>query len=388
LSLVEYLIPPTVGALIGYFTNYIAIKMLFKPIKPYYLFGKKLPFTPGLIPAKREKLAEAIAKVVKENLLTEESIRKRLNHRKVRENLLLFTENFLEELSKNGHLYIGEFIGKIEDKRLKEVVPTELLAERAGELVDGLFERLNGKSLRELLPANLEREIERTINEKIDRLTESLIEQVRSGQLSEVIYAMVRENLSKLQAVLPFITEGLAQSLAKRATSLIEEVVERAADEPAFRLKLSKLLWAKFQELLSRRIDSESPTAQKLRVVLKETLTEYLKGLEEKRLEELRSLENFLKEQAPPFVSRFIERHRREIARLLADKLLEVIERELPVIMEAINVEEMVKERVNSLPIEEVEEIVLKLIDEELKHITLLGGVLGFLIGLTQLIFI
>ncbi len=388
MSLVEYLIPPTVGALIGYFTNYIAIKMLFKPIKPYYLFGKKLPFTPGLIPAKREKLAEAIAKVVKENLLTEESIRKRLNHRKVRENLLLFTENFLEELSKNGHLYIGEFIGKIEDKRLKEVVPTELLAERAGELVDGLFERLNGKSLRELLPANLEREIERTINEKIDRLTESLIEQVRSGQLSEVIYAMVRENLSKLQAVLPFITEGLAQSLAKRATSLIEEVVERAADEPAFRLKLSKLLWAKFQELLSRRIDSESPTAQKLRVVLKETLTEYLKGLEEKRLEELRSLENFLKEQAPPFVSRFIERHRREIARLLADKLLEVIERELPVIMEAINVEEMVKERVNSLPIEEVEEIVLKLIDEELKHITLLGGVLGFLIGLTQLIFI
>ncbi|WP_456341970.1 DUF445 family protein [Thermovibrio sp.] len=386
--MVEYLIPPTVGALIGYFTNYIAIKMLFKPIKPYYLFGKKLPFTPGLIPAKREKLAEAIAKVVKENLLTEESIRKRLNHRKVRENLLLFTENFLEELSKNGHLYIGEFIGKIEDKRLKEVVPTELLAERAGELVDGLFERLNGKSLRELLPANLEREIERTINEKIDRLTESLIEQVRSGQLSEVIYAMVRENLSKLQAVLPFITEGLAQSLAKRATSLIEEVVERAADEPAFRLKLSKLLWAKFQELLSRRIDSESPTAQKLRVVLKETLTEYLKGLEEKRLEELRSLENFLKEQAPPFVSRFIERHRREIARLLADKLLEVIERELPVIMEAINVEEMVKERVNSLPIEEVEEIVLKLIDEELKHITLLGGVLGFLIGLTQLIFI
>ena len=386
--MVEYLTAPAVGALIGYFTNYIAIKMLFKPVKPYYLFGKKLPFTPGLIPAKREKLAEAIAKVVKENLLTEESIRERLNHRKVKENLLLFTENFLEELSKNGHLYIGEFIGKIEDKRLKEIVPTELLAERTGELVDGLFERLNGKSLRELLPASLEREIERTINEKIDRLTESLIEQVRSGQLSEVIYATVRENLSKLQTVIPFITEGLAQSLAKRATSLIEEMVERAADEPAFRLKLSKLLWAKFQELLSRRIDAESPTAKKLRSILKEALTEYLKGLEEKRLAELQGLKNFLKEQAPLFVSRFIEEHRREIARLLADKLLEVIERELPVIMEAINVEEMVKERVNSLPIEEVEEIVLKLIDEELRHITLLGGVLGFLIGLTQLIFI
>ena len=388
MTLVEYLVPPVVGALIGYFTNYIAIKMLFKPVKPYYIFGKKLPFTPGLIPAKREKLAEAIAKVVKENLLTEESIRERLNHQKVRENLLLFTENFLEELSKNGNLYIGEFIGKIEDKRLKEVIPTQLLSERAGELVESLFEMLNGKSLRELLPANIEREIERAINERIDRLTESLVEQVRSGQLSEVIYTAVKENLSKLQAVIPFITEGLAQSLSKRATTLIEEMVERVADEPAFRLKLSKLLWAKFQELLSRRIDSESPTAKKLRSILKEALTDYLKGLEEKKLSELPGLRSFLKEQAPVFLSRFIESHRKEIAQLLADKLLEVIERELPVIMEAINIEEMVKERVNSLPIEEVEEIVLKLIDEELKHITLLGGVLGFIIGLTQLIFI
>jgi len=48
----------------------------------------------------------------------------------------------------------------------------------------------------------------------------------------------------------------------------------------------------------------------------------------------------------------------------------------------------MVRDKVNSLPIEEVEEIVLKLIDEELRHITLLGGVLGFLIGLTQLLLI
>lgn len=49
----EYLkiiIPILVGALIGYCTNYIAIKMLFRPRKPVFVFGKKLPFTPGVIP--------------------------------------------------------------------------------------------------------------------------------------------------------------------------------------------------------------------------------------------------------------------------------------------------------------------------------------------------
>ncbi len=385
--MVEYAAPPLIGALIGYFTNYVAIKMLFKPVKPYYLFGRKLPFTPGLIPAKREKLAQAIARVVKENLLTEETIRKRLNHRKVRENLLVFTENFLEEFSRKSSTYIGELLEKVEDKRLEEVVPTELLKDKSKELIDGIFERLNGKSLRELLPQTVEREIERAINEKIDQIIESLVEQVRSGKPNEVIYTAVRENLNKLQAVIPFITEGVAQSLAKRATLLIEEMIERVADEPSFRLKLSKLLWEKFQVLLSKKIEAQSPIALKVKELMKRALQEYLEKSGKRRVGEIQTLKRVILREFPPLLSSFVSDHKREIAQILAERLLEIIERELPVILEAIDVEELVKERVNSLPIEEVEDIVLKLIDEELRHITLLGGALGFLIGLTQLIF-
>ena len=92
--MIEYLVPPAVGALIGYFTNYVAIKMLFRPYRPYYIFGKRVPFTPGLIPAKRGKLADAIAKVVKENLLTEETLRSRLNEERIRESLRQLVEGF------------------------------------------------------------------------------------------------------------------------------------------------------------------------------------------------------------------------------------------------------------------------------------------------------
>jgi Uncharacterized protein conserved in bacteria len=42
--------PPVVGGIIGYFTNDIAIKMLFRPYRAIYIKGRQLPFTPGLIP--------------------------------------------------------------------------------------------------------------------------------------------------------------------------------------------------------------------------------------------------------------------------------------------------------------------------------------------------
>ena len=45
-----YVLPPLVGAVIGYFTNLIAVKMLFYPRKPVYLFGHQLPLTPGTEP--------------------------------------------------------------------------------------------------------------------------------------------------------------------------------------------------------------------------------------------------------------------------------------------------------------------------------------------------
>lgn len=67
-----------IGGFIGAMTNYIAIRMLFRPYNAIYLFKKRLPFTPGLIPKRRDELAEHIGKVVVSHLLTEDAIRARL----------------------------------------------------------------------------------------------------------------------------------------------------------------------------------------------------------------------------------------------------------------------------------------------------------------------
>ncbi len=73
-----YLMPPLLGALIGYVTNYIAIRMLFRPLRPWRLFGVRLPLTPGIIPAKRGELAQRMGEMVGSHLLTAEDVRKTL----------------------------------------------------------------------------------------------------------------------------------------------------------------------------------------------------------------------------------------------------------------------------------------------------------------------
>lgn len=70
----QIFIPPVVGAVIGYITNDIAIKMLFHPRKPIFIGKWQLPFTPGLIPKEKSRVARSIGRVVSTQLLNTETL--------------------------------------------------------------------------------------------------------------------------------------------------------------------------------------------------------------------------------------------------------------------------------------------------------------------------
>ena len=52
-----YIIPPLVGGVIGYVTNDIAIRMLFRPHTAKHIMGWRVPFTPGIIPKEKGRIA-------------------------------------------------------------------------------------------------------------------------------------------------------------------------------------------------------------------------------------------------------------------------------------------------------------------------------------------
>ncbi|GHV52622.1 hypothetical protein AGMMS49579_10190 [Spirochaetia bacterium] len=82
-----WIIPPLAGAIIGYITNVVAIRMLFRPLKAIRVCGVRLPFTPGILPRQRHQLAESIGRMVERELLTPEIIRERLGREDVQEKL-------------------------------------------------------------------------------------------------------------------------------------------------------------------------------------------------------------------------------------------------------------------------------------------------------------
>jgi uncharacterized membrane protein YheB (UPF0754 family) len=86
-TILLFAVPPLAGALIGFITNVIAIKMLFRPLREIRLWGVRLPFTPGILPRQRRVLADSIGAMVERELLTPELLRQRLARSEVREKL-------------------------------------------------------------------------------------------------------------------------------------------------------------------------------------------------------------------------------------------------------------------------------------------------------------
>lgn len=75
MGIITVLSGPVIGAVIGYFTNYIAVKMLFHPRSPITVGGHTLPFTPGIIPRRKKDLAKAIGAAVQDELFGQQEIR-------------------------------------------------------------------------------------------------------------------------------------------------------------------------------------------------------------------------------------------------------------------------------------------------------------------------
>ncbi len=110
----KYIIPMIVGSAIGYFTNWLAIKMLFRPHREIRWLGIKVPFTPGLIPKERYRISKSIGDAVGQHLLTPEKIREVLWRKETQENLNRYLKSYVEKLKLDSRTIMD--IGKSRDK--------------------------------------------------------------------------------------------------------------------------------------------------------------------------------------------------------------------------------------------------------------------------------
>lgn len=94
----SYITPPLLGAFIGYMTNYVAIRMLFRPLSAWRILGLRIPMTPGVIPVKRHDLAKNIGEMVGAHLLTSSDVKRALTEEGFQFELELLIQDRTEEV--------------------------------------------------------------------------------------------------------------------------------------------------------------------------------------------------------------------------------------------------------------------------------------------------
>ena len=96
------IIRPLIGATIGYVTNWIAVKMMFRPLHPIKVGNFTLPFTPGIIPKNQHKLAEVIGNTISNTLLTSDDFKTVLLSNDIKEYITLSIKNYMSSLEKQN----------------------------------------------------------------------------------------------------------------------------------------------------------------------------------------------------------------------------------------------------------------------------------------------
>lgn len=134
-----YFVAPLLGGLIGYITNDIAIRMLFRPHKAKYLFGIHIPFTPGIIPKEKGRIAEAIGGVISENLMNNEVLEKYLLSDEMIGKVRSAVEEFISTQQQNQESvarFLGHYLSKDEIDSIAQNINQSITKQTYEKLAD------------------------------------------------------------------------------------------------------------------------------------------------------------------------------------------------------------------------------------------------------------
>ena len=189
----NFFIGPIVGAIIGLITNGIAIRMLFRPLKAVRIFGFNLPFTPGLIPKEKPRIAKSLGKVVAHTLVNEEVVKKGLLSQEMDNKIINAMDQWIEK-NRNS------------DQTLQEILLNFTGEEPGLNLISD-------------------------VKSKVTRLSYGRMINLQLGELlSEVAVVEIVSNLQgSMFAIL--INDGLIKSAKVKIADIIDHLIESKGED-------------------------------------------------------------------------------------------------------------------------------------------------------------
>ncbi|ESA34819.1 membrane protein [Leptolyngbya sp. Heron Island J] len=398
-SPIVLIVPPIAGGIIGYFTNDLAIKMLFRPYRPIYLFGRQLPFTPGLIPSNQSRLAKRIADTIMGSLLTPEELQrlaKRLLKTERMEGAirwllkLALTQTQTTNQDKTAHILgniLQDMLGQSLPKMLKVWARDEnFLADQIDQIFDQIL-------LEFRLSEGQAQQISTWVRQGIlppDRLRRLIIDFLTDRNI-KVIDETLREKTSGTYWVVANIF-GVRNALTRLRTYCLDEPSK--CNNRIAELITELRVENRFQEWLQNFSLQDFPisTVQQLRITLRQTIRKYLqtdgvpllKGLSDS-IDWQEVAQRLLKRlQTSSVVVESLDTASQELALILERYLEEDLETIVAKAIPILDIDQVIMDRVNATSPRNLETAIQGIVRNELQAIVNLGGILGFTIGLMQ----
>ncbi|MGG3622757.1 DUF445 family protein [Bacillus gobiensis] len=358
-----------IGAAIGAVTNHLAIKMLFRPYRPIYLFGKRLPFTPGLIPKRRDDLAKQMGLTVVNHLLTPEGLKKRLNSELFKSNVIKWIEMFIEETSQSS-MKINEVLWKIGIKNAHEKIDS-WLNNWTDEKLDEFLRNHRNDPIKNMLPEETHQKLISGIPVVSDYILKVSIGYFESEEGRDRLERMIDDffkERGKLGSMIQmfFGNSSLVDRIRPELIKFLSNAETRQLLSDLLRNEWVKLREYTFEDL-NQTWEAETIIKTTKQKVMKRFST---KPILEKRIGE--AIKPLKEDIAQTYLPAAI------------DWCVNALNTHMDDLFRRMQLEEIVKDQVEDFPVERLEEMVLSISKKEFKMITYLGGLLGGIIGAIQ----
>lgn len=473
---IKMILTPIIGAAIGYSTNWLAIKMLFRPYTEKRILGMKVPFTPGLIPKERERVASSIGEVIEEYLLTDRVIIDELLKDTTKEHVLKFVNKNLYNgegninlkhilASEDNRLILHKIQGLLVDKILdlmkdnttkqkiilmikdhirhaleqtevQEIIDEKTLQEKYESFLKDekikdilskyLFDMLGEEnSIRDIIDSDIICQMKSVILHHVETLIHSVDAVLQNEKVKEKVVALIdatiKEKVGALGAM--FVNaESVYQTIAEKSKENLQEEEVKEGIRTFISEKIDGIMEKPLIQILPD--DSRENLVTSLATHLPETLSKLDvlhavdvwekdvftiiddmmdDSFEDKILKTIESqYEAVLKNEKTPenianLVSGFLDKtlssdlsisemDRKQIDTFILEKYEVFIIKHITELIKEVKLGVIIEKQLNSFELHMLEDIILSIAKKELNAITLLGGLLGFIISLLVLL--
>ena len=315
----SYIIAPLLGGVIGYITNDIAIRMLFRPHTAKYVFGIHIPFTPGISPKEKERIAEAVGGVISENLMNKEVLEKYLLSEDMIEKVRSAVEEFIATQQRNNETVV-QFLGHYLSK----------------EEIDTIAQNIN----RSITKQTYEKLADCSVGEKVAHIAIDHVAQKLTIDGAQELLTGIGGALGGLGGMAAGLFGG---NIVAKFLGMLREPAEHFLAK-----NINTMLRDNGEEIVSNMIGGE------VDAFFNKPVSKLLEGHEEQLAQAVNTIESIYRS---------------------------IITEHLPKILQSIDISKIVRERINEMDVNETEKLIFQVMDKELKAIVWLGALLGLVMG-------